>query len=131
MIVVDASAVVEFLLGGPRGRAVEGLLVSEEGRIQAPAILDAEVMQALRRLNAAGIVREPRGRAASEILQELPVKRHPTTPLIPRLWELRENITAYDAAYVALAEALSCPLITLDSRLAQAPGHVAEVIIPQ
>ena len=129
MIVLDASAVVEFLLGGARGQALEEHLV-RVGRPQAPALIDAEVVQAFRRLVAAGVMAEPRGRAATEMLQELPVTRHPMTPLIPRLWELRGNLTAYDAAYVALAEALDCPLLTFDTGLAGAPGHGARVVVP-
>lgn len=64
----------------------------------------------------------PRARAAVELLQELPVNRHVETPLLPRVWHLRANLTAYDAAYVALAEAIDCPLVTFDAALAGAPA---------
>lgn len=130
MIVVDASAVLELLLGGTRGRMVEAHLLDEDDRIQAPALLDAEVVQALRRLVATGVMAEARGTAAVEILRELPISRHVMSPLIPRMWELRPTLTAYDAAYVALAEALACPLLTFDERIAGAPGHRARVLVP-
>jgi predicted nucleic acid-binding protein len=127
VIVFDASAVVELLLGGRRAEAVLPWFEAEDGEIHAPALLDVEVTQALRRLAAAGIIGQSRGRAAVEILQDLPVFRHLQTPLLPRLWELRHNLTAYDAAYVALAEALDCPLVTFDAALAEAPGVGARI----
>lgn len=127
MIVLDASAVVELLLGGRRAEAVIRWLEAEEGEIHAPALLDVDVVQAFRRLVASGIVEVARGGAAVEILQELPVTRHVEAPLLPRLWELRAGLTAYDAAYVALAEALDCPLLTFDTGLAGAPGISARV----
>ncbi|MDP2955711.1 MAG: type II toxin-antitoxin system VapC family toxin [Longimicrobiales bacterium] len=130
MIVADTSAVVELLLGGTRGRMVEAHLLDERDRIQAPALLDAEVVQALRRLVATGVMGQARGAAAVEIFRDLPISRHFMSPLIPRMWELRPNLTAYDAAYVALAEALACPLLTFDHRIAGAPGHRARVLVP-
>ena len=131
MIVADASAVVELLLGGARGRRVEAILMVEEDRVQAPALLDAEVTQALRRMVSAGVMTETRGRAAVEILGDLPVTRHLLSPLLPRMWQLRRTLTAYDAAYVALAEALTCPLLTFDQGIAVAPGHTARVLVPE
>jgi predicted nucleic acid-binding protein len=128
VIVADASAVLEFLLGSTRGRLVEARLPDEPDEVQVPAILDAEVMQVLRRMVAHDLVRTERARASLEILSDMPLHRHLLPPLIPRMWELRANLTAYDAAYVALAEALECPLITYDEKLAQAPGHTARVI---
>lgn len=129
-MVLDASAVVEFLLGGDRGRAVERVLAGNGSRLQAPALLDVEVVQAFRRLAATEVIPESRARAATEILAEMPILRQPVTPLIPRLWQLRRNLTAYDAAYVALAEVLKCPLVTFDAAIAGASGHTAEVIVP-
>jgi predicted nucleic acid-binding protein len=79
----------------------------------------------LRRLVATGIMDPGRGAAALEILQDLPVHRHPENPLLPRIWQLCQNLTAYAAAYVALAEALGCPLLTFDAGLSRVPGlHV-------
>lgn len=122
MIVLDASAAVELLLGGERAEPVIRWFEAEEGEVHAPGLLDVEVVQALRRLVAAGVMAEPRARASVEILQELPVTRHQETPLLPRLWQLRENLTAYDAAYVSLAETLGCSLLTFDGALAGAPN---------
>ena len=95
--------------------------------MQAPGLLDLEVAQVLRRLVLGGTMRPDRGRAAIELLAKLPVYRHHSTPLLPRVWELRENLTAYDAGYVALAEAIGCPLLTRDASLARAPGLRTEV----
>ncbi len=128
MLVIDASAVVELLLGGDRAERVLVWFESEEGTIHAPGLLDVEVTQVLRRLVAAGIMDAPRGAAALEILQDLPVHRHPEKPLLPRIWQLRENLTAYDAVYVALAEALDCPLLTFDRALSRAPGLGLRVV---
>ena len=64
------------------------------------------------------------------MVQEMPLVRHAMPPLLPRVWALRDNLTAYDAAYVALAEALDCPLVTFDERIASAPGHGAEIVVP-
>ena len=129
-MVVDASIVVELLLGNVRGRLVEERLAEEGSGLHAPSLLDVEVVQTLRRLCASGELGSTRGRAATELLQELPVRRHSVTALVPRMWALRDNLTACDAAYVALAEGLERPLLTFDQRLASAPGHLAEVVVP-
>lgn len=121
MIVLDASVVVELLLGGKRAEVVIPWIEAEEGALHAPSILDVEVLQALRRLVASGVMERRRGGAAVEILQDLPVSRHLETPLLPRLWQLRGAVSAYDAAYVALADAIGCPLLTFDAALARAP----------
>jgi predicted nucleic acid-binding protein len=128
VIVADASAVLEFLLGGSRGRVVEEHFLAESDDIQVPALLDVEVAQVLRRMVAMGLTEEARARASLEILGEMPLHRHLLNPLLPRIWELRSNLTAYDAAYVALAEALACPLITYDGKLGRAPSHTAKII---
>ena len=127
MIVADASAVLEFLLGGSRARVVEAHLLDETA-IQVPALLDAEVAQVLRRMVAGATVQEARARASLEILGDMPLQRHLLMPLLPRMWALRDNLTAYDAAYVALAEALDCALVTFDEKIARAPGHTAKVV---
>ena len=127
MIVADASAILEFLLGGSRGRLVEAH-IGEDTSIQVPALLDAEVAQVLRRMVAGAILEEARARASLEILGDMPLQRHFLTPLLPRIWALRENLTAYDAAYVSLAEALSCSLLTFDEKLSRTPAHTARVI---
>lgn len=127
MIVLDASAAVELLLGGRRAAPVLVRIEPEEGAVHAPGLIDLEVAQVLRRLVRAGVMAAARGGASLEILADLPVTRHPATPLLPRIWSLREHLTAYDAAYVALAEALGCPLVTFDAALAAAPGVRARV----
>lgn len=129
MIVADASAIIEWLIGGPRGLVVGRAL---EGRaIHVPAHLDVEVAQVSRRLALDAVITPARGRAMLELLAEAPIRRIPLPPLLPRIWALRENLTAYDAAYVALAEALPAPLLTFDRKIPAAPGHTAEVVIPE
>lgn len=130
MIVLDASVVVEWLVGGERSRAVEPWLEAHDAEMHAPGLVDIEVAQAIRRGVLVGAVGHSRGTAASEILAELPIERHGSTRLLPRIWALRENLTAYDATYVALAEALGCPLVTLDERIAAAPGLRTPVRVP-
>jgi predicted nucleic acid-binding protein len=126
VIVLDASVVVEILLGGERSESALPWLGDAAGPVHAPGLLDVEVTQVLRRLVLGGIMEPARGGASVEILQELPVTRHPATPLLPRIWALRHHLSAYDAAYVALAEALACPLVTFDGKLARAPGTDVE-----
>ncbi len=127
MIVVDASALLEFLLQTPLGARVEARLVREHEPWHAPHLLDVEVTHALRRLARDGEV--PPGRALEAItdLADLDLHRHAHTDLVPRAWTLRQNITGYDAMYVALAEALDAPLVTCDVPLARAPGHRARI----
>ena len=95
--------------------------------LHAPHLLDLEVAQVMRRYAIAGKVRPRRGLEALEDLSSLPITRYPHTILLDRIWELRSNMTAYDAAYVALAEAIDGPLLTRDRRLAQSSGHAADI----
>ena len=127
MIVLDASAVVDLALGSPRGRRVAERLLRRTGRLQAPHLVDLEVVQAMRRLVAIGAVTEGRARAGLDAIALLPLDRHPHAPYVERIWALRRNLTAYDAAYVALAEGLDATLLTCDGRIAAAPGHRARV----
>ncbi|MBO0840988.1 MAG: type II toxin-antitoxin system VapC family toxin [Sciscionella sp.] len=117
MIVIDASAAVSGLLHDGRARR----LLAEE-RVHAPHLIDSEVASALRRKVSAGQLVADVGSTVLQVWQRLGVTRHPTVAMLGRLWELRENVSAYDASYVALAEALDCPLVTADGRLARAPG---------
>jgi len=128
MIVADASAVIEWLIGGNRGDAVGQVFEGED--IYAPAHIDVEVAQVSRRLVFESIITPARGKAMLELLAEAPFRRIPLTPLLPRIWDLRKNLTAYDAAYVALAEALPAPLLTFDQKIPAAPGHQAQVVVP-
>lgn len=127
MIVVDASAALEVLLRTAAAAAVEARLFDAGESLHAPHLIDVEVAQVLRRYASRGRLAPERCRAALVDLADLPLSRYPHDPLLPRIWDLRRNLTAYDAAYVALAEALEAPLVTRDRRLAAAPGHAARV----
>ena len=119
MIVVDASVLVGAVLG-TQAAVVDRL--SREPALHAPELLPLEVASALRRFVLAGQVGERVARTALGMVAELPLTLYPHVVLLSRIWELRANLTVYDAAYVALAEALEVPLITSDARLSQAPG---------
>lgn len=110
-----------------RGKRVEARLLAGTASLHAPALLDLEVAQVLRRYLAAGDVSAHWARAALGIMAGLPVTRYFHEPLLPRIWDLRDNVTAYDAAYVALAEALRAPLLTCDARLARVKGFRTQV----
>ncbi len=125
MIVVDASAVIEVLLVTPASHVIERRMHRADGSLHAPQLLDIEVLQVLRRLCAQGVTSADRCREALDDLSDLPINRYGHESLVARIWALRHNMTAYDATYVALAEALDAPLITRDRRLAGAPGHTA------
>jgi predicted nucleic acid-binding protein len=127
LIVVDASAILEVLLGTETGARVEDRLLSGGESLHAPHLLDVEVAQVLRRYAAAGDLSPERGREALTDLADFPVHRYAHDVLLPRIWELRHNVTAYDATYLALAETLIAPLVTCDARLASAPRHAAKV----
>lgn len=127
MIVVDASAMLEVLLGTATGRRVENRLLSKGESLHAPHLLDVEVAQVLRRYAAAGELTPERGLDALADLVDFPIQRYAHDLLLPRIWELHRNVTAYDAAYLALAETLAAPLVTCDVRLASAPRHSAKV----
>ena len=127
MIVVDASAMLEVLLGTGTGARVEDRLLSRGESLHAPHLLDVEVAQVLRRYAAKGELEPERGREALMDLVDFPIHRYLHDVLLPRIWELRHNVTAYDAAYLALAEALAAPLVTCDARLGSAPRHAAKI----
>lgn len=121
MIVVDASVLAPALaddgLDGDRARS---RLTGEA--LAAPELIDLEVASVFRRLAAAGALPSRRAELALHDLVALPLRRAPHRALVSRCWELRANLTGYDAAYVALAEMLDAPLITADARLSRAPG---------
>jgi len=127
MIVVDASAILEALLRTPVASVVERRLFDARETLHVPHLLDVEVAQVIRRYAALGEIDQGRGRAALADLDDFPLRRYPHDFLLPRVWELRNNLTAYDAVYVALAEALDAPLLTSDRRLAAAAGHLARI----
>lgn len=111
----------------PSGVAAQDRLLDPRETLHAPHLLDVEVAQVLRRYALSGEIDGSRGRAALDDLAGLPLTRYPHEPLMSRVWALRGNLTAYDAVYVALAEALDAPLLTRDQRLAGAPAHGARV----
>lgn len=122
MIVVDASAAVEILLQLDMADPLMDRLFLSGESLHAPHLLDVEVAQVIRRYARAGDVPAARGAEALRDLADLPLTRHGHIPLLDRVWQLRANLTAYDAAYIALAEALDAVLVTRDAALARVPG---------
>lgn len=121
VIVVDASVLVSALAeDGLVGDQARGRLRDE--RVSAPELIDIEVLSALRRLRSVGHIDDRRAGLALAELMTIPIARTEHRPLLARCWELRDNLSAYDAAYVALAEALGAVLVTADAGLAQVPG---------
>ena len=120
--VLDASVVVELVLGTWAGARVRERLLDPGISLHAPELLDLEVLNVLRRHVQAGTVAADRAEAAVRRLDELDLQRHRHGPMLPRIWSWRANLTAYDAAYVALAEVVGGPLLTTDARLSKAPG---------
>ena len=120
-LVVDASVVVAALIdGGPDGRWAESILVADQ--LAAPHLMPVEAANILRRAALAGDISDEAASLAHADLLALVVELFPYEVLAPRVWELRSNVTAYDACYVALAEALRAPLATLDRKLAESTG---------
>jgi len=120
VIVLDASAAIDWLLQTAVGRQIEDRLYSRGESLHAPHLLDLEVAQVLRRLVREGAVSAPRADQAIQDLFDLRVTRYPHFVFLPHIWWLRDNLSAYDAAYVALTENLGATLITRDTRLASA-----------
>lgn len=127
MIVIDASALLEFLLQTPLGTRVETRLFRDADEFHVPHLVDVEVVQALRRLVRAREVSSSRAAEAVADLVELDLHRHGHVELLARAWRLRDNIGAYDAMYIALAEALDATIVTCDGPLANASGHRATI----
>ena len=127
MIVVDASVIAESLLRTEGAAAVDERLFTRKEEIHAPFLLDVEIAQVLRRFAAAGIIDDSRGREALSIYTSMRIVRHEQATLLRRIWSLRHVLSAYDAAYVALAEVLGVPLLTRDKGTASAGGHFARV----
>lgn len=126
MLVLDTSAAIAAVVGHPtNGRLLERL--GEDGDLHAPHLFDVEALHVLRRLVRADEMTAERAARAREDLDALNVLRYPHVALLDRMWALRDNLTAYDAAFVALSETLGVPLVTADGRLAAAPGHHATI----
>jgi len=123
VIVVDASVIIEVLLQTTSSPVIERRFFSPGETLHAPHLIDVEIAQVLRRYSSSGELASTRGREALDDLRGFHINRYPHDIFLPRIWELRQNMTAYDAAYIALAEILSAPLLTMDKHLASAPGH--------
>ena len=123
MLVIDASATADLLLARPIADEVADHIAAHDGDLHAPHLLDIEVVSAIRRLVTSRKASATRALEAITALLDLPLVRYPHEILVPRIWELRDNFSSYDAAYLALAESLTdegVPLLTTDVRLARA-----------
>jgi predicted nucleic acid-binding protein len=126
-IILDASIVVEVVLASDAGTRAMARLVAAGAALHAPELLDIEVLHVLRRAVSRHQLTAQRAEQAIRLLESLPVTRHAHSPLRRRCWQLRANFSAYDAAYVALAEGLGGVLMTRDARIARTPGLGAHV----
>jgi predicted nucleic acid-binding protein len=129
VIVVDASVVVDLLLQGGDAASLSVRLLDPGQVLNAPHLLDIEVAQALRRYARIVDIDAARGRAALEDLADLPIERYPHALLLQRIWTYRDNLTADDATYLVLAEALDCPVWTRDRRFAASPVTGGRVVL--
>jgi predicted nucleic acid-binding protein len=130
MLVCDASLVVDLFFDGSERGVWAAEQVAQAKHLHAPHLLDLEVVAAARKHERTGLVSAERVLVAIDDLEALPITRYRSTKLLGRIWELRHTLTAYDAAYVSLAEALALPLATTDGRLARAGGHHARILSP-
>jgi predicted nucleic acid-binding protein len=127
LIIIDASAVIELLLRTELGEKVEVRALARDARLHGPHLLDLEILQALRRLLQLQAISVARAGEALLDYADLFIERASHQPLLGRIWQLRESMTAYDGAYVALAEALDAPVVTCDEKLARSHGHRASI----
>jgi predicted nucleic acid-binding protein len=127
VIVADASAIIEILLRAHLSEKCADVILAPEEIVCAPYLLDVEVAHVLRRYARNADISPERGLEALNDLRDFPIVRYPHEPLLDRMWDLRNNLTAYDASYIALSEAIDAPLVTCDSRIARAHGHAAVV----
>ena len=131
MIVLDASALVELILDTTTGQLVAARIADPAEGLHVPHLADIEVVQALRRYVREGDINAEAAAVALDDLRALDLQRHAHEPLLGRVWELRENLTAYDAVYVALAEVLDGVLLTCDGPLSRAPSLAGRVVLLQ
>lgn len=126
-MVADASAVIQLLMQHTIVPALEAAVADTDHPVHAPHLIDVEIANALRRLAAKAEITTARGALMLGLLGDLAIERHDHLDLLPRVWQLRANVSAYDATYVALAEALDATLFTADARLARAVGHLVAI----
>ena len=126
MLVVDTSAILDAIAAHEPAPGLVARL-SDDGDLHAPHLIDVEIVHALRGMTMRGEITDDRAADARTDFADTSLRRYPHEPLSDRIWELRHNLSAYDAVFVALAEALDAPLITCDGRLASAAGHDARV----
>jgi predicted nucleic acid-binding protein len=132
LIVIDASALLEMLLRTDRADRLIERAFEESEQMHAPQLLDIEITQVLRRLVRQKEITSSRAQQALDDLANLLIERHEHQALVPRIWQLRDSLSAYDGAYVALAEALAAPLLTCDAKLSGAHGHRARIeLVPR
>lgn len=124
---LDASAAVDWLLQTPAGERIEQRIYAHRESLHAPHLLDLEVAQVLRRLVRQRLVTEHRAGEALADLLDLRMTRYPHDLFLPAIWQLRHNFSAYDAAYIVLAQKLGATLITRDRRLPSTAGHAAQI----
>jgi predicted nucleic acid-binding protein len=127
VIVLDASAVLEWMLQMPAAERIESRIYSRDQTLHAPHLLDVEVIHILRRMVRQQNISETRADEAIRDFADARIRLYPHRFLLPRIWEMRHNVSAYDAAYIALAEALGATLVTRDARLASSSGHRASI----
>ena len=127
MIVLDASATIEWLLQTSTGLQIDQRVYSRRETLHSPHLLDVEVAHVLRRLVASSRISAIRGEQALRDLIALRITRYPHDVFLARIWQLRHNLSSYDASYVCLAEDLGASLLTCDARLSTVPGHQARV----
>lgn len=126
-MIVDASALLEVLLRSPAASQLEALMFESGTSLHAPHLIDIEAAQVIRKFALAGKISASVGADALADLAGFPLRRYPHDFLLPRIWELRHTVSAYDASYVALAEVLGMPLLTRDARLAAAASATVSV----
>jgi predicted nucleic acid-binding protein len=127
LIVIDASALVEYLLQGAAAAALQRRFLEPAVTLHAPHLIDVEILHVLRKQALRGAITGARGQLAVQRLAALRLARYPHEKLLARIWSLRHNVSAYDAAYIALAGSLDAPLLTLDRGLAASVGHRAHI----
>lgn len=127
MIVLDASAAIDWLLQTPAGQRIEQRIYSQNESLHCPHMMDLEIAQVLRRLVRESIITAHRAQEAIQDVLDLKITRYPHFVFLPRIWHYRHNFSAYDSAYLALTEELGATLLTRDSRFAAAIGRATRV----